>query len=43
MSRFPGLSWAELEAFLRAFIQPDTLVFRNNKWLMSLQKVIFQN
>ncbi len=33
MSRFPGLSRAELEAFLRAFTQPDTLVFRNNKCL----------
>jgi hypothetical protein len=33
MSRFPGLSRAEFEAFLRAFTQPGTLVFRNNKWL----------
>ena len=26
MSRFPGLSRAELETFLRAFTQPGTLV-----------------
>jgi hypothetical protein len=33
MSRFPGLSRVEFEAFLKAFTQPGTLVFRNNKWL----------